>query len=188
MSFPSGFILLLSTLVAFSAAAQEGTEAERYSGKQDQSWELIQTRLAAMKTKLDSQTALVNNLVAEKASLTDSNDVAAKNDELKLQHQKLETLVVEYNKLNEEYLTKFPERGLKQKRIYQRVKLKSIDAFEDDFTLRGRLNKLHGKVLRQYPSAVSKEVKKNNGPAKLPGEVNTTTDKKDVTETIELKK
>lgn len=178
----------LLTVFSLSAVAQQSDSAERYSGKQDQSWEGIQTKLGAMKTKLDSQTALVKNLVAEKAALANSEDVAKKNDELKTQHQKLETLVVEYNKLNDEYLTKFPERGLKQKRIYQRVKLKTLDSFEDDYTLRGRLNKLHGKVLRQYPGAAPKEAKKSAMPVSASGEASTAADQKDVTETIELKK
>ena len=134
--------LILFLSLALSVSAEEHGAAEaNYSGKQDQSWELIQAKLAALKTKMDSQTILVNNLVAEKAALNNSQEVAKKAEELKTQHHKLEELVSDYNKLNDEYLTKFPERGLKEKRVYQRVKLKTLDSFEDDFTLRGKLNK-----------------------------------------------
>ena len=39
--------------------------------------------------------------------------------------------------------------------------MKSLDSFEDDVTLRGRMNKLHKKVLKQYPNA-SKSLENNN--------------------------
>ena len=183
------FVFLSLTLAVTQLRAEEGVEPEaNYSGKQDQTWEVIQTKLGALKTKMDSQTMLVNTLVAEKAALKNSEDVAKKAEDLKIQHHKLETLVLDYNKLNEEYLTKFPERGLKVKRIYQRVKLKTLDSFEDDFTLRGRLNKLHGKVLRQYPGAVQAEGKKGVKPTTAPPVELPPANSQEVTGTIELKK
>ena len=192
MFFRSLFALCLALAVTPLRAEEHGgtsSESEaNYSGKQDQTWELIQTKLGALKTKMDSQTALVNTMIAEKAALAKSEDVAKKADELKIQYHKLETLVADYNSLNEEYLTKFPERGLKEKRIYQRVKVKTLDSFEDDFTLRGRLNKLHGKVLRQYPGAVQAESRKGSHPPKTPVSEISPAHSEDVTGTIELKK
>ena len=191
------FLLVMSfvLLTASSVPAEEGaSEADtvdqgNYSGKQDQSWELIQTKLGGMKTKLDTQSGLLTSLLAEKENLTNKDELARKNEELKTQHAKYEKLIEEYNKLNEEYLTKFPERGLKEKRIYQRVKTKTLDSFEDDFTLRGRLNKLHNKVLKQYPKAIRAEAKKNKNPDGVSlGGLEAPVSATDVTAPIELKK
>jgi leucyl aminopeptidase (aminopeptidase T) len=172
------------TTVAEEGKKKEGAVAETYSGKQDQSWEVVQSELAALKTKMDVQFVLVNNLVAEKSNLK-GEELSAKMAEVKKQHQKYEQLVVEYNKKNDEFMTRYPERGLKEKRIYKRVKIKSLDSFEDDFTFRGRMNKLHKKVLSQYPKSSGQNQNNNKS--------NTNADSADepqnnVTDQIQFKK
>jgi hypothetical protein len=94
-------------------------------------------------------------------------------------------MVVEYNKKNEEFLTRYPERGLKEKRVYKRMKIKSLESFEDDFTFRGRMNKLHKKVLSQYPKSSGKDQNNNksNTQADNAGE-----SQKNVTDQIQFKK
>ena len=165
--------------------AKPGVEAqEKYSGKQDQSWELVQNELAASKTKMDAQFAVVNNLVAEKSSLK-GEELAAKMAEIKKQHQKYEQMAVEYNKKNDEFLTRYPERGLKEKRIYKRVKIKSLDSFEDDFTFRGRMNKLHKKVLSQYPKSSGQNQNNNKSNTKADS---VDQSQKNVTDQIQFKK
>lgn len=185
-------LLALATASSVLALANEGAATEapenfNYSGKQDQSWEVIQTKLGALKTKVDAQTSVINALVVKKASMASGEENARKNEELKIQHAKLESMVKEYNELNDEYLTRFPERGVKEKRVYQRIKLKTLDSFEDDFTLRGKLNKLHGKVLKQYPSAIPVSVKKSKKPIQA-DDSEKAGGSSDVTDPIQLKK
>lgn len=184
------FTLFLSyeSLRAEEPAAESASDEANYSGKQDQTWEVVQTKLGAMKTKLDSQTAVINSLIAEKASLSNGDEVAKKNEELKKQHAKFEEMVGDYNRLNDEYLTKFPERGTKEKRVYQRLKMKTLDSFEDDYTLRGRLNKLHSKVLRQYPGSVAPPIVKKTKKTDPKPASATQVQGNDVTDQIELKK
>jgi len=162
MFFPK--ILFLIVISFFSARANEGGESSEapqsqvYSGKQDQKWEVVQTELMALKGKMEQQATLVRNLIAEKSNLS-GESLQQKMEQIKKEHQKYETLVYDYNQKNDEFLTRYPERGLKEKRIYKRVKMKSLDSFEDDVTLRGRMNKLHNKVLHQYPRAFAGEKK-----------------------------
>lgn len=160
------FKLCLFLGLSFNALAQEkkveGEAAyEVYSGKQDQSWEVVQQDLAALKAKLDTQATLLQNLISEKANLK-GEALTTKIDEVKVEHKKYQKMVFDYNKLNEEFLTKYPERGLKEKRIYKRVKMKSLDTFEDDVTLRGKMNKLHNKIKKQYPKVFAE--KKESAP------------------------
>lgn len=181
-------VLVLSPLLILAEESedQKGAAAKEqiYSGKQDQNWELVQTQVTALKGKMDMQATVVQTLIAQKNSLT-GEALQQKMEEIKVEHQKYERLVVEYNKKNEEFMTRYPERGLKEKRVYKRAKIKSLDAFEDDVTVRGRMNKLHNKVLKQYPRAFSDEKNKKESSASS-GTTKSASD--DVTNAIKIKK
>jgi len=182
------FLIFIPALVSANngeASAKEGAPSEQlYSGKQDQNWELVQAEVTALKGKMEMQSTLVQNLIAEKNSLT-GQPLQQKMDQIKSEHQKYERLVVEYNAKNEEFVTRYPERGLKEKRVYKRAKIKSLDSFEDDVTVRGRMNKLHNKVLKQYPRAFTEEKnKKESSVSSEPGK----SASDDVTNAIKIKK
>lgn len=189
--FSHKFIFLLVAVVPLISFANEGEEPKEgqtsqqvYSGKQDQNWELVQAQVTALKGKMEMQATLVQNLIAEKNSLS-GQPLQQKMEQIKTEHQKYERLVVEYNNKNEEFLTRYPERGLKEKRVYKRAKIKSLDSFEDDVTVRGRMNKLHNKVLKQYPRAFAGEKNKKESSASSEPVKNASDD---VTNAIKLKK
>jgi hypothetical protein len=176
-------ILLIIGFPTFSQEDKNKAKDEIYSGKQDQNWEVVQTQLTALKGKLDAQAAVVQNLISEKMNLK-GEALQQKIEVIKKEHQVYEKLVFDYNNKNEEFLTRYPERGLKEKRIYKRVKIKSLDSFEDDLTLRGRMNKLHNKVLRQYPKSFTE---KNKNQSKTASEA-TKSVSGDVTNSIKFNK
>ncbi|MCC2678549.1 MAG: hypothetical protein K0R29_1125 [Pseudobdellovibrio sp.] len=179
------FIPLFASANEDEAAAKDGAPKEStYSGKQDQNWELVQTEVTALKGKMEMQATVVQNLIAEKNSLT-GQALQQKMEQIKAEHQKYERLVVEYNAKNEEFMTRYPERGLKEKRVYKRAKIKSLDTFEDDVTIRGRMNKLHNKVLKQYPRAFTDEKNKKESSVSS-GQGKGASD--DVTNAIKIKK
>ena len=140
--------------------------------------------LTALRGKMEAQEAVVKNLIAEKDSMRGSA-LKEKLEQIKKEHRKYENLVFEYNSKNQEFLTRYPERGLKEKRVYKRVKMKSLDSFEDDVTLRGRMNKLHKKVVKQYPRAFADE--KNKKESTTPSETAKPASD-DVTDAIKFKK
>jgi hypothetical protein len=187
-------LLLFSTVAAFSETSHQATDIKdkEYSGKQNQDWEVKQTKLGAKKSKLEAQENLIKTLIAEKMNLT-GDALAVKIEQLKTEHIKLEKMIDEYNELNLEYLTKFPERGIKEKRIYTRVKSKSLQAFEADQTLQGRVNKLQSKILTQYPKSTEqlKNKKKKSNSKSLDANKNSSEAEvkkdKDVTDQIILK-
>jgi hypothetical protein len=148
------FIVLFSTFTSFVLAAEDVivNKDSEYSGKQNQDWEKLQTKLGNLKSKLEVQENIIKALIAEKLNLTDEA-LTVKIEQLKKEHYQFEKMVDEYNELNLEYLTKFPERGIKEKRIYTRIKSKSLQSFEDDQNLQSRVNKLQSKILTQYPKS-----------------------------------
>ncbi|MEQ1723409.1 MAG: hypothetical protein ABL930_09555 [Pseudobdellovibrio sp.] len=160
------FLVLFSTITSFAQTSEEAIDNndKEYSGKQNQDWEKIQTKLGTMKSKLETQENIIKALIAEKLNLN-GEALAVKMEQLKSEHYKFEKMVDEYNELNLQYLTKFPERGIKEKRIYTRMKSKSLQAFEDDQTLQGRVNKLQSKILTQYPKSTEQLKKKKKKPS-----------------------
>ena len=194
MRCPSVLITLLIVLVTNSVLAQENSVekiAEKdFSGAQNSGWEKTQSELGDAKGKLDTQVSLVKTLIAEK-NLLNGEALALKIDELKKVYKKLEVITEEYNRINLEYLTKFPERGVKEKRIYKRIQLKSLQNFEVDVTLQGRVNKLHKKILNQYPGAnIEIKNKQSNSQDKsnIKKEESSKTKENDVTDQINFKK
>ena len=142
------------------------SSAQEYSGKQTQEWSEVQNKLSTLKGKVDSQDAVVKNLIIEKSVLTGEQQ-AAKIEELKKEHKKWQALVADYNKLDEEYETKFPEKGIKESRVYKRISVKSIERIENDMTVEGRLLRLQKKVLNQYPKTAQRIEQKKEQKRKL---------------------
>lgn len=159
--------------------------SQNYSGKQDQQWEVVQTELGALKSKVDAQAATVEGLMAQKSMLK-GEELSALVENIKKQHQKYEDLVLDYNKKNDEFLTRYPERGLKEKRVYKRVKMKSLNSFEADVSMKARMRRLHDKVLKQYPGVV--DTQRSGSPNSHAQSTDTQSTQKDVTEPIKLKK
>lgn len=127
-----------------------------FSGKQTQQWSEVQAKLSALKSKVEAQENLVKSLTVDSTgSATESREaLAARIEQLKKEHQKLQALTAEYNKMNLEYETKFPERGLKESRIYKRFDPQTVQP--DKSVTSGyeeRLQQLQNKIMRQYPKA-----------------------------------
>jgi hypothetical protein len=131
------------------------TEKADYSGQQSQAWSEVQTKLAAAKAKVDTQDALVKALSSEKEHLSGAA-LSEKIEQLKKEHIKWQKLVSDYNTLNNDYETKFPEKGIKEVRKYKRIDPKNIERIENDKSLDGRILRLQNKILKQYPKTAQK--------------------------------
>lgn len=178
------YIFLTSALAIAKEKPVQIIDDKEYSGKQSSDWEKAQADLGTIKGKLESQEVLVANLISGKKQLS-GEALALKMEELKKEYIKLKMLTEEYNKLNLEYLTKFPERGIKEKRIYKRIKTKSLQALEEDLTVQGRVNRLQNKILNQYPNAnLTDKKKKINSEKKAEIENSKNSDVDEVTEQI----
>lgn len=199
-------------------AAPAATEATaHYSGKQSQAWSEIQTKLAALKAKVEAQEAVVKSLISSSHSASGGSghgespapaagghggggavvpSVSGSTVELlKVEHQKWQQLVEEYNQLNHEYETKFPEKGIKESRVYQRLESSDLETFEKQMTVDEKINESHRKIIKQYPRAF-KDKLDQAGPAEVKKKKTNLKNKKatetetenSVTDTILLKK
>ncbi len=188
-------LILMFALILPARAAEDANDSSKtlqgdFSGNQNLEWEKIQQDLSNVKGKLESQTSLVKSLIESKNQLK-GEALDQKLDELKSEFQKLQILTDRYNKINQDYLTKFPERGSREARLYKRIKIKSLQALENEMTIQGRVNRLHSKILSQYPGSVpnAKKVQIRQKSKEVIGsEVSKDPSGTDVTEQIKLNK
>lgn len=194
MHWHSALLIGIFLFVTVPSVAQEESNSatinQDYSGKQSGEWEKIQLELSTVKGKLESQAVIVKNLIEAKNSLK-GEALDLKLEELKIEYQKLKKYTEDYNRMNQEYLTKFPERGTKVHRTYKRLKTKSLQALENEMTVQGRVNRLHSKILTQYPKSIviakKSKVSKKSDDATA-NENSKAIQKDEVTEQIQLKK
>lgn len=127
-----------------------------FSGSQNDEWTKIQAELGKQKGKLDNQEKIVTELLKAKRSVEGSIS-PAEIANLNTQHEKLQELTKEYNKLLEEFHYRFPEKGQAGARKYIRQENQSLDQMEKNLSLEGRLKKLQKKIKAQYaPEPIEK--------------------------------
>ena len=170
-------IFLLAVQVRANSGAAEKTEektegthsleAQNYSGTQSFEWEKIQVKLSSLKGKLEAEEAVVKGMILEKSHMHGGPELSHKIEELKKEHSKLEKLARDYDSLNQEFQGKFPEKGLKETRIYKRAEVSSPQAATEDLSLQGRINRLQTLILKQYPKSGNAVLKSREKPKKL---------------------
>jgi hypothetical protein len=150
--------------VSESAGESGAQSGKAYSGSQSDAWEKVQTELTSLRGKIEVQEASIKTLLQQKSGLK-GDQLRAKIEELKKEHAKLEQMTGDYNKLEEQYETRFPERGLKEPRVYVRRPVKSLQSMESELSLDDRVKRVQAKVLSQYGR--DKKKKKSGSPAKV---------------------
>lgn len=133
---------------------------QNYSGSQSEDWSKAQNDLSSSKQKLINEEIKLNNLknaVANKEKMT-----AAEALEINTTEKNVKKYQQEYNQMNNHYLSRYPERGLQQKRKYtrpsndevladsQKHRKKNPSVEEKPQTLENQLNTLKTKINNQY--------------------------------------
>lgn len=178
--------LMTSAVSLYAKEGAEGGETpasqnKDYSGSQSDEWEKVQTDLTARRGKIEVQESAIKTLLQQKVGLK-GEQLSTKVEELKKEHAKLEQMTSEYNKLEEQYETRFPERGLKEPRIYVRRSIKSLETMEGELSLDDRVKRVQSKVLSQYTR--SKKKKKTSIITQASSEDQTEKKQPDVTDPI----
>jgi hypothetical protein len=163
-----------------------------YSGKQTQEWSEVQTKLGALKGKVEAQEAVVKGLMPkgkthgeghveghgeakaeggehggghEAAAPAEGGghggggaaaapmDPGAQMAQLRKEEEKLKKLKEDYEKLNAEYEMRFPEKGIKENRIYRRADPQASPSEEKVKSYEVGTQQLQDKILKQYPKS-----------------------------------
>lgn len=187
------YLLPLET-IASSTEDKSKKENQVYSGKQTQEWQEIQTKLLAVKGKLEQQEVLVKGLIESKQATTGGGHkgTAAVSEHEKMatlnkEHRKLLALAKEYNELRNQFNLRFPEKNSVSGRIYKRVDPSTLEELESQMTFEGRLKRVERKIKEQYPKSI-RPTKPVNQDSQISDPAKTSPAKKEVTDSIILKK
>ena len=140
---------------------EELAQEQNYSGSQNEDWSKAQNDLSLSKQKLINEEIKLVNLKSavenkEKMTTAEALEINATEKNVKKYQQ-------EYNQMNSNYLSRYPERGLLQKRKYTRPSTDDVVADiqkknrngdttveEKPQTLENQLHQLKSKIKKQY--------------------------------------
>ncbi len=169
MFLRSVFQALVVFLISTNCYAQNDSEKtpeelareQNYSGSQNEDWSQAQNDLSSSKQKLINEEIKLVNLksaVENKEKMTSAEALEINDTEKNVKKYQLN-----YNQMNSHYLSRYPERGLLQKRKYNRPstddvvsgtqknnKNDQVGVEEKPQTLENQLNKLKSKIKKQY--------------------------------------
>ena len=129
------------------AAAPAAPTAEQRAEKELQEAE---KQVASLDAKMKAKKESIESLLRQKAEEKDPERLSEIVKLVQQEHRDLEKLTQEYNTKLGVLQYRFPERGLKQSRRYQRQNTKSIDEMEKSLGLDAHLKKSRDKIKTVY--------------------------------------
>ncbi len=160
MDLKKAILILMLLSFGFNVFAKEapaaGGKAEGKSGddKGLPEWVMIEAQIATLESKIGAKEESIKKIIEEKKKISDDSPKAKEMvDLLVSEHNEMKKYVSDYEKQRTLLKFRFPERGIKADRKYQRKEMKSLEAMEDEFSLEGKLNKNIRKMRKQFPKA-----------------------------------
>lgn len=154
--------LSLQTALANSPPAEgkegggEGEGAPKEAAKKDEYAE-YQGRVAALEAKIAASEDIIKRLLADKQSTKNQEQVSEIVKSLVAEHKTLQKNIEDYDQARSYLRYRFPEKGLKETRVYERIELKSLEEMESQLSLDARVKKTLVKVRKQYPGSETKK-------------------------------
>lgn len=139
-----------------NGAPAEGGGGDLRSRQKLKEWIDVETKLSSLKAKIESQSAIVNGLIAEKNHAHDKNAAADVATHLSKAHKELQTMITEYEEQRNLLKFRYPEKGLTKERVYERIEVKSLEEMETQLSTEGKFKKVMNKVRSQFPMESSK--------------------------------
>lgn len=163
MDLKKVFLILIVFSYGLNVAANEGAPAAA-AGKGESKqpgddkglpeWVMIEAQIATLESKIGAKEESIKKIIEEKKKIADDSPKAKELvDTLISEHNEMKKYVSDYEKQRTLLKFRFPERGIKADRKYQRKEMKSLEAMEDEFSLEGKLNKNIRKMRKQFPKA-----------------------------------
>lgn len=151
-------ILFLAVAVVglgFSASAseevKEGDKKEsKPEIKREEDWNVVQARVSGLETKVKAGQEEINKLILEKNQTKDSARSQEIIEQLVQLHKQLKENVKEYDQQRALLKYRYPERGLKDERVYERIDVKSLPEMESQMNLSHMVTRTMNKVRSQY--------------------------------------
>lgn len=125
-------------------------------------WDAHLASQKASVEKIRAQEKVIYDLIEQKKSTKDNDKISKILEELVKEHNKLSELYDEFEK--EKYHIKYehPEEGSTIERRYSPYKLKTLQEFESEGGIDGRLSQIKPRVLKKYGDPIPPETKEKS--------------------------
>lgn len=149
--------ILLSASVALASGGEEhgGGHGEKKDApkevkSREESYGVVQARVAALEAKIRAGETEIQKLILEKQHTKDPAKVNEILNHMMTLHKDMEKNLKDYDKDRTLLKYRYPEKGLADKREYERIDLKSIEEMENQMSLGSSVKRTLKKVRTQY--------------------------------------
>lgn len=145
------FAASVLTLPAWGSEAPAGEkEAPKQVKSREESYMVVQARVAALEAKIRSAEAEVQKLILEKQQAKDPVKVNEILDRMMVVHNEMKQNNKEYDQQRTLLKYRYPEKGSTSGREYERIDLKTLGEMETEMSLGGSVKRTLNKVRVQY--------------------------------------
>lgn len=142
-------ILFLSFLLMSADPAPSSTESAPSVKSSEESYATVVAKVSALEAKIKSAEADIQKLLEEKSTAKPERvgEITVQAQQL---HNKMQEQVREYEQQRSLLKYRYPDKGRTDKRVYERIDLKSINQMEEEVGLAAALSKSMQKVRNHY--------------------------------------
>lgn len=149
------FILCLFTTVGVSANEKKAEgpaegEADKAQQERTKEWMELSSQISGLKTKINSKEEAIKEIIKHKHHAKNKADAEHAVQNLLKEHSELKKLEEEYNEKTQLMKYRYPDVGVTEKRKYERIKVKSLEDYEQMMSLESDVKKSVIKIKEHY--------------------------------------
>ncbi|MBK9323031.1 MAG: hypothetical protein IPM97_08860 [Bdellovibrionaceae bacterium] len=124
----------------------------------------LQTHVQALQAKVKTKEENIKRLVEEKSRSTDAAKIKEIIQEMVKEHREMGKMIEEYEQNRSLLRYRYPEKGYKGVRTYERMEVKPLEQMESQISLEAKLKRNMKTLQSQFGSNTDKNVKKKKNP------------------------
>lgn len=150
-----GLFLTVFLSAAMANEAKKPENATDMSADKDQQertkeWMDLGSQISALKTKIKAKEDNIKEIIKHKHHAATKAEAEHAVNNLLKEHSELKKMEEEYNEKTQLLKYRYPDVGITEKRKYERIKIKSIEDYEQIMTLEFQVKKSVIKVKEHY--------------------------------------
>lgn len=133
-----------------TADAEKAPAAKKEIKSREESFTVVQARVQVLEAKVNSGKEEIQKLLQEKQAAKDNEKINEIIRQILTLHKELGKTVKEYDQQRALLKYRYPEKGMTEKRQYERIEVKSVEEMESELSLSSTVQRTLKKVRSQY--------------------------------------